>query len=114
QVRVVVRVPGMELEHRRPRRVDHLLVLVAAVAAGATEQVLVPAAARRHVADRDQRLRPHGSGIARAGPAGRSVPRSQFTRNTVETGAVRSSSRAPSLTTTDEPARKSRMRSGPV
>src|SRR5215472_1758184 len=60
QVRVLVSIPGVELEDHLARRIDDLLVLGPAVAARGTEQALVPPATRLHVPDGDQWLRLHG------------------------------------------------------
>src|SRR5216683_7090971 len=114
QVRMIVGVPGVQLEDERPGRVHELLVLVAAVAARAAEELLVPAAAGRYVANRDQRLGLHSSRWVSAGPTGRSASRSQSTVKMAESGACSARSRSPFLTTTLSPGVKSTTRSRPV
>src|SRR3984893_103895 len=58
-VRMLVGLPGMKLKDERPGWIDELLVLGAAMAARAAEQILVPPAARLHVSNGNQRLGLH-------------------------------------------------------
>ena len=59
QMRMVVDVPGMELEDELPAVIDELLVLGTSMPARAAEQALIPAAAGLDVSNRDQGLRLH-------------------------------------------------------
>ena len=55
---MVLDIEAVQLQHERSVA-EQAFVLVAAVPALAPEQLLIPAAARRNVGDRDQRLRVH-------------------------------------------------------